>query len=871
MSTKQPYKTYTRGQRIQDTNFVFSNGMRYTDAPLEEGFSKLLVNFDFDSNTGSLKPRKGLQTFGDLYEGYADQQYKELVVEDTLNDIDALTIVDGIKIIKNNKTYYQIIVGKITNKDTSENSDTAYTGDAYVLTCRKDKNENSSKLFVFYTQLNTESNKCRFFKPNTNTTSIHAVKLESSIYIKKHIGVFAFNNQYYYFCTDGKLYYTYFDESNSVFQVRVESVFKPYQSETSNSLYNMLLENPFSFETEEKGSILQLTGMMPTKTISDGTERTIINPKINRLYNYKLFYNYPEDSKDSYYMHISYTTENSDTVYTLPRDEKEVYTVGKNPFLFKDIQIDSPQAIFIVYAVKATKKEDATIDTNADATKFNENNQLTEEALRQAIIFHASFNYSNESEIDETTNSIEDDLVTYDLSYATSITYWKNRLWVFGAKNKITGYKDNTVLFSSGVNRPDWFPYPANVDIFDEDIVHLQPMLDTLLVFTSQNLYSITLNEDGMYWYKKHLQANLNINPWDYNLIQTVKNMVFFKSGNYYYMVVPKLTSTSGSGLAIAPVSTNIVSLLDNFEPNVKQIVDDLYNYSLKTRAGNKAKTLFDLSLIHYYNFLDFEDIHNCYVFECVKSTKASYSQLEKQTVYLNFELLYNTVNRTWRVYIIESERILQPLFKDATGKTTYTNLIRGDNKVHVQLLQYSNTSTEDSYIKQSDKKPSKPLILNNWQYLDTGNLDQSVDFKKRFREYQFKINHEIRGPLDFYSGFMVDKSVRTYEMQYISESITAEDSYNGIIVISAEPRSGLQGSPTIIPESEIDTEPDYSYTKLGSWKLGTSRFPEAKTWKIRIPTSGKGYLPRIILISYNTKPYELLSCSTVYRQLNSR
>ena len=34
MGTKQAFKTYERGQRMQDTNVSFANGMSYTDAPL---------------------------------------------------------------------------------------------------------------------------------------------------------------------------------------------------------------------------------------------------------------------------------------------------------------------------------------------------------------------------------------------------------------------------------------------------------------------------------------------------------------------------------------------------------------------------------------------------------------------------------------------------------------------------------------------------------------------------------------------------------------------------------------------------------------------------------------------------------------------
>ena len=40
--------------------------------------------------------------------------------------------------------------------------------------------------------------------------------------------------------------------------------------------------------------------------------------------------------------------------------------------------------------------------------------------------------------------------------------------------------------------------------------------------------------------------------------------MVFFKSGNYYYMVVPSLRSMTGE-LVLAPISKNIEFFLKQF------------------------------------------------------------------------------------------------------------------------------------------------------------------------------------------------------------------------------------------------------------------------------------------------------------------
>lgn len=874
MSTKQPFKNYVRGQRIQDTNIIFSNGMSFTNAPLEEGFSRLLVNYDFDTNSRTLKPRKGLQTTAEgLYQpldnnnalGYATDGFEHM------------SIVAGDRCFKNGKIYYQIIVGQIVEKEIAR-TDEIYRGNAWVLTCRSAIVQGVQKQLVYYTPLNNElTGYCIFSKPTSGVSEIHGVPLKESGYIKNHVGTFAFNGQYYYFCADGKLHYTYFDSETEIFKAATETAYRPYHSETKNNLYNMLLEDPYDFAPEAAGTVFRVTGFMACERTSEGNLKPKVNPKVGASYPYKMLYSYPEGTAEEYCFHIVYNSGVNDIFYPIERDETTPYTVGikqgeseAKALIFEDIRVDSPTATFIFYAVK---KSEAT---------FNSNNQIDEESLKKAIIGHASFSYVGSSELDTTVNQkSSEDLINYDLSYATEITYWKNRLWLFGAKASDTALRDNTVLFTSDVNRPDWFPYSANVDIFDEDIIHLQPMLDDLLVFTAHNLYSLTLSEDGLSWNKRHLQSNLSLSPWDLNLIQIVKNMVFFKSGNYYYMVVPKLTATSGTGLAIAPISKNITHFLDNFKVNVEQIVDDLYNFSNYTIFNYRARNNFELNLVHYYNFLDFEDVHNCYIFECTKKEKIAYDSEKAEyitndtTVYLNLELLYNTVSRTWRIYTSESQTVRQPLFKNATGGVRHAELVVHDNKANIQFIQKSETSLEDLYIKQNSTEATPPILLANWQYLDTGNLNQNSEIKKRFREYQFKINNESSDILEFYSGFIVDKAIRTYEMLYTTSEIPDNDSDNdgtNVIVIDAQPKAGMQGAP--VSHSTLDTElssTDYTYTKLGSWKLNTSKFPESTIWKIRIPTSGKGYLPRIILISYNTTDYELLSCATVYRQLYSR
>lgn len=834
MGTKQAFKTYTRTTRIQDTNISFAKGMSYTSAPLSEGFFRLLVNYDFGNEDTTIIPRKGFITSGIGlidYSGLALPFSEDMVV------------LAGNKVTHNNVEYQQIIVGRVTDSTDQD----LYIGDAWVLT--------SDGKTLKYAALNDDFlglYKCYFRKPNLTEASIHGIALEESQYSLKHIGVFAFNGDYYYFTSDGKLRHTAFNGVKSQYEPEVVTPFEITQAEAQNSLYNMLLTDPYNFKCNAIGSTLSLTGFMPIDRIK---QELVLYPKTAILYDYKLYYNYPAADPTHYYFHIEYTNGSDGIWYTLYQvDETEEFAPSDQPKVFHNLDFTQNDYIQLrIYAVN-----------NASA-EWDKNGRLTLEALSNAVVLTTAIKFSAERSVDGTTNL---GLKRYDLSKARGMAYWKNRLFVFGAFDRESNKTDSTILIASDPNRPDWFPYAANADIFDEEIISIQPMLDNLLVFTAHNLYSLTLSSDGLAWTKEHLQSNLNIKPWDLNLIQIVKNMVFFKSGNYYYMVVPKLTATSGTGLSIAPITKPIEDLVDNFLPNVKQIIDDLYNFSLYTRYRDRAQTTFDIQLVHYYNHLDYEDVHNTYVFKVVKRTKTGYNSSTNEYTYedskpllLNFTLLYNTVNRTWRIYIIESEQVLHPLFVNATGKGTYVTLVNYEGRACIQLLEYIDTLNYDAYIRQGNNTIERASIFKNWQYFDSGNMDQNSDMKKRFREYQFKINDRSSSVLEFYSGFFIDKLTRTYEMLYNEEEIPdTEDENVSTIVIDAIPM-----------HANSESQDKALWTTLGSWRLGISQFPNVNIYKIRIPTSGKGYLPRTILISYNEKDYEVLSYATVYRQLYSR
>jgi hypothetical protein len=421
----------------------------------------------------------------------------------------------------------------------------------------------------------------------------------------------------------------------------------------------------------------------------------------------------------------------------------------------------------------------------------------------------------------------------YTITAATGVTYWKNRLIAWGVP------EDQSLLFSSEVNDPTYFPYPNNCDTFDEPIKYAKPFLDNLLVWTATKLWLLTISADGLTWSKKCIQNNLTIEDWDIHLIQVVKNMVFFRSGNYFYMIVPKSGSTTGE-LTLAAISKPMCYFFDKFEEYTKEIIEQVYSRKDLT-----------FTLKHYYNYLDFEDVHNVYVLQVTGTNE-----------YVNFDMLYNTIDRIWRIYVTGSSGILMPYKQDMTRKGILCEASVQSGKTIYQLLQYNNRNNQDFY--NIDYTSTTPIALfetnhawHNWQGIDTGYREHSSNFKKRYRECQFVINNRSNQPLNFYTDFFIDGEQRRNKYIYsVVQDTDPESPAYGVLTVEQ-----VLAYPLTTPGA----------TTLNVWQLGVSMFPDTSFCKIKFPVSGKGYTPRMLLISRNELPYELLNISWVYRAMYSR
>jgi hypothetical protein len=463
------------------------------------------------------------------------------------------------------------------------------------------------------------------------------------------------------------------------------------------------------------------------------------------------------------------------------------------------------------------------------------------------------------------TQSIQ--VKNYDLTSAQGMTSWAQRLVLWG----VNGARN--MIFLSDINDPSYFPYPNQTDIFQEDVVGCVPFLGDLLVFTETQLIRLVWKDDGISFSRSTIQDKLSLAPYDFNTIRVVKNMVFFKSGNYFYMVVPSANKTGGE-LQLAPISRPITNLLDNFEASITDILLTMYN---PQRIQNPvAGEEFKLSLRSFENFLDGAIIRNVYKFDLLLTTQ--------RVLTVDLFLNYDTVIRAWSMFFVETNAApLVPYRQTTTDTAVYLNVVNAlvdqQYAATVELVKQNILDPRDTFSLELALL-AEGRRIKNWQYMDTGFRSMDTDHKKRFREIQFKLNNTSQATLQFGTEFMLDDQTRKDLFKYeVTQDVDPGSPEYGRIYISreyADPVLAL--GATILGED--DDEPPYPPgTTLSSgdvlysntWVLGYSKLSSVSLAKIRFPVSGKGYTPRMKLLSFNEKPFDYLGHGWVFRGMNAR
>ena len=667
MALQAQYKKYKRGQRQASVETTFKSGMMYSEGTVLDGYVKTLVNFDFTQDgKDALKPRAALVTGEVIVPNMADR-YTDPEYPDPDPFLDSDTVLKYSKeCVENGIEYRQFVFGK---PDIDNNGEASDTGTIWLATSKRQINDFEDVISSRY-ELCPEASASSFY--TVGLTEIHNVELTSDAKTAFPVGTFM-GNSFYFFdaAVRGALRKTVFSSDRYVFDdVDIREL---TASEAVNYGYNMLSENPYDFDDKQIAESFQMNGILPydRKFEEGASPKLMMTPKANTRVWFRCNY----DAKYVYKIVWAWKEVAGNDDWTVFYTQDNV-NCANDPVIQADLIVPAKEIMVRCEAYYKSGSSQGGHDTSV---------------VERAMTIGFDFTLDPES---TTRNSQPEE---YDLSTATGMVSWKNRLVVWGLP------KDPTILFISDLDEPGYFPYPNNVTIFDEPIIAVTELMDSLVVFTKSKVHQVSQNEDGTSWNSTVIQSNLYVETWDKHLIQSVRNMVYFKSGNYYYMIVPKAQSTTGE-LTLAPITTPITDFFNHFKANVSGVFKDCFKQI--DDEGNIIQYVPE-KLVTYYNFVDYDCIHNFYVYKD-----------EEHNVYVHFDIIYSVVDRYWKINIYESVHFLFPFRNDATqtglmaGSSVYKVVYRtvdeedpdhevGDfeYKRLVQLFKFNPLYVQDLYI----------------------------------------------------------------------------------------------------------------------------------------------------------------------------
>lgn len=891
MAINSDYKQKGRKSRQSTIETDFSSGMQYTNGVVQEGYVKTLVNFDYTNSTKTLVPRAGLRTSEFIFPDLS----QESVLETDLTSED-ISIKYAKECFENGVTYKQFIIGEL-GEDPTEGTIHVLTSGGLIERFDVDDEDGGTfeeKVSVWgFPESGDSSSECAYY--STELPEIHGTPLTLDTRTANPIGTFGFNNSFYFIGKGDNpgIKRTIFDSEDKKYKIEPVNAVSVKAGESVTNGYNMLLENPYAFENtviSTGNNSFVIEGILPY----DQTGELMMTPRKNQLITFKA----PYTAQAGTYTQVwEWRTASADEWIEIKRESLTV--------------TDGTTECSVEFAVPS---EELLVRVQV----YPDGSDVIAHAMTVGFDFSKDENSSFEN-IQPTD---------YDLLTASGMVYWKNRLVLWGLP------QDPTILFISDLNEPGYFPYPNNITVFDEPVIAALEFMDTLVVFTTSKIYQVSVNEDGDSWTSTLLQSHLHIEPWDKHLIQTVRNMIYFKSGNYYYMLVPKAQSTTGE-LTLAPISTPITEFFNNFSANVEHIFREVY-----MRGSDEPQLEHNYELVTYYNFLDYENIHNIYAYRWSEHR------------YVHFDIIYNTVDRYWRICIYEQPHLLFPYRNDATqyGLLASTSCITFnindgtqtivEPKRTIQILKFDPRYVQDFYI---------PVVQNIDGHDVTIVLYYSHDFNGEYYEnhvaisplgsasfrdtshtvfFEDYLTHGVEGHTcvftqseDYYEGFMLHELAEVFsdiqkhsdtlftyrnwqfldtgyrddvtyfnkryrELQLQLNNLDNQDLQYGMdFLISGEPRKTVFKYEVSQVIDEMDHNYNIAYIDAvpfmdipvdeisldNLWTLHKSLVPEVSLWKVRAAISGKGSAPRMKLLSRNEKRYELLGINWIYRLMNMR
>lgn len=842
MAQSSSYKQYARSTRVLTEESGFAGGMLWTGNNIDETHLKAIVNFDYDDTTGYLKTR-------DPFVPVSEDKY-EFASNTIPFDLNNATLLGAYNICPFDTTKDDALMpagslylfalpefSSSTDKDPvwSVAIDVMhfvalYKNDEGWNICRLEldgvynaeetvlRNINKRNTFINYDNYlyGLGTNK-------TNTDSwLQVFRLE-----KHQMGDPEHPTDYYQFT---QLSY----EDYVLPKIDAVSLL-----EACTTGFNAARKEPFTYGSEK------LTGTSVTPYIKgvyfkDSSGADIISPKIGQLVTMHIPTAYVEGKN---YLSVFELKENGDNT-TTNANSIWVLSDAQNP------KVETETGVFEV-EFTFQKKETTLAFTFYGTTDPGETPEAYgENAVDFLIPFKVTAN-------DSSANLKVKD---YDLSQVSGNCIWRNRMCVWGVQ------ENHNCLFLSEIDNFYYYPIPHNVAVFDTNVMNCIPYKDTLLVFTADKIYRISENNDGTFA-QTVIQNDMPISKTDAAHLTAIKNMVLFKSGNYFYMLVPKSQSLTDE-LIIAPIYKNVAGFLNKLDKGILEVLQLMYpEYAFNSCTLHNAATPI--------TYAEQDTVYITYDVSASGSKLSENNVITTSSCSFKVFLNYNTNLRAWTLYVQETtDGTLEVAALTTTRQMSFVKISKLNSNeplINPDLPTVDSAGDPIEYYgldvvtrQHSDAVTSGFRVL-----LDTGYRTLSAAAQKRFREIQLKLYSESENITAFGTSFLVD-GVWRRNYTKLEEALTADNTVSLIPVLDIN---------TFITELSIPVDEFGDYNKdtgsdiieLSDWTLDFSHFKREAPVTIRIPVSGKGYNPRFVFMAPNAINLAINEINWVYRLMHGR
>lgn len=796
----------------------FSSGMKFTNAPHEAGYAKAIVNFDLKNDGECLVPRGGLHDIVSRASSVlASSQYVDFCVHHAAS----MLVQEADESDATLCQYY--LAGGVTATGfdlTTAYLVVEYNGNYIQATHIAEGIQQGSLLMKPAT---TQMHNLPLDTPKSRDGIF--TSLEGNTYVLVHTPT---GNK---LCTIKAKFNTLHNAINWYLESVTPTEVQPTQA--MNYGYNMFKDDPYTFTNTVSGTgAIQLTGVIPYSEAGD----LLLTARPGTPIVFRLYYKYPQadvDLEDKYLVQWEVQDLNNSAdpeVIHKVRNSQE-YDPGDTVEFAYTPSYKAFSIIVRLYKKSEIAEQDAAWEADPTLQALvTKDEHLTPNQVTTLASYYLTSN-NNKS-------TLNVDAVAYDMGTATGMCTWQQRIVMWGVKNA------KTTLFVSEINDPGYMPYPNNCEIYASDVICAVPYMTNLLVFTKNALYKLALTDDGLTYTSTCIQERLNMQESDASTVLTVQNMVYFKSGNFFYMVVPNSQSTSQE-TQLAPVSRAVEQMFTDMRKTISDVLNDVYNLS-----PDEYYNPINMQLVDFNVYVANTQVRNVYKVRIEKQVGAD----DHAIYYVDVCMNYDTVLRAWTMYAYEATPYRMVIYKPTvTGEAIFAHPFIADHVMYVSLVQADSAHPKDDF----ELTDSVERTLGNWQFIDTGYRDFSESLKKRFREVQFNINVLNSDHLRFHTAFIVDDVDTVPLYKYVVSQCTDPTDVNyGEIFVER------------VLEDDIGTP---GLTAFDDWELDSSQFPDITVHKVRYKVSGKGYGGAVQLLSKNEVPFELLYINWVYRVMFAR